>query len=331
MVKIKITKRSIQIVLGLLWILDGLLQFQPQMFTSSFTNGVVSLASQGQPFFVTHPVNFFVHIFLTHPLLFNLFIAFTQVIIGVLILLKRTTRIGLSASIGWGLFVWWIGEGLGGIFSGHAMLLMGLPGSALIYVVLALAVMSAKNKPSSVNDKPAVWLPFAWAFFWILGSIYQLLPGQNSASDISSMIASNGSGQPGWLASLDYHVGSLINGFGNPAITANMHMSARQMAFMQTQNGSGDWFILLLALLGIYIGVGVFLPKLYRNLALFLGVIVSVIFWIIGQSFGGIFTGLATDPNSAVVFILMAVAITGCSDPHLLISKLLDRLEKNIT
>jgi hypothetical protein len=33
------------------------------------------------------------------------------------------------------------------------------------------------------------------------------------------------------------------------------------------------------------------------------------VFWIVGQGFGGIFTGAATDPNAAPLFCLLAWAL----------------------
>jgi hypothetical protein len=34
-----------------------------------------------------------------------------------------------------------------------------------------------------------------------------------------------------------------------------------------------------------------------------------VLYWLVGQGFGGIFQGGATDPNAAPLFMLMAYAI----------------------
>lgn len=47
----RITRRGIQVTLGLLWILDGFLQFQPAMLTSKFATQVIAPAGQGQPAF----------------------------------------------------------------------------------------------------------------------------------------------------------------------------------------------------------------------------------------------------------------------------------------
>jgi hypothetical protein len=308
----RITIRTIQIALGSLWLLDGLLQLQRQMFTSNFATQVIAPAAQGQPAFVSSPIHLFIHIFLWSPALFNSFVALVQISLGVLILYNRTVKVGLLASMAWGLFVWTIGEGYGGIFSSHTILLMGAPGAAILYVLLAWAVLPKIDKTSDKKriQYPAFWLVFVWAIVWVGGGVYQLLPGQNSVSDVSSMIAGNASGQPGWLASLDNHVGSVINGFGNPTTSmSGLHMTTNQMAQMQTQQNSGYWFILILALVQIAIGFAILLPKYYRNAAIIFGIIISLVFWVVGQSFGAIFSGLATDPNSAILFILLAMAI----------------------
>ena len=49
--------RTLQIALGLLWLLDGVLQAQPFMFTSDFVTQVIAPVGQGQPGFVSGPVH----------------------------------------------------------------------------------------------------------------------------------------------------------------------------------------------------------------------------------------------------------------------------------
>jgi hypothetical protein len=148
------------------------------------------------------------------------------------------------------------------------------------------------------------------------------------------LVNNSQSGQPGWLASLDIHVSNVINGFGSASSSSmsGMHMTASQMAQMHSGSGpSGYWFILLIALIQILIGIGIFLPNIYRNITISVGVIISLIFWVIGQSFGGIFTGLATDPNAAILFILLGISIIGCDDPNKYISTLLNKLETRVS
>ncbi len=283
------SKRGVQVSLGILWLIDGALQLQHQMFGSNFATQVIAPAGQGQPAVVSGPINFEIHTLLLHPAIFNACFALIQLALGVLILRKATLKLGLLASVAWGLGVWYMGEGLGGLLSGHTSLLIGAPGAALIYAVLALAVLpraSAQNK--QIDDKkPAYWLPFVWAALWIVGAIYQLLPGQNTTSDIASTIAAHaGNGTPGWLSTLDIHTANFIHsqGFG---------------------------FVVGLALLQVAIGLLILLPGKIYKIAVGAGIALSLVFWFVGQSLGTYYSGLATDPNTAPLLILLGIAVAG--------------------
>lgn len=336
---IKLSKRGVQVGLGILWLIDGALQLQHQMFTRAFATQVIAPAAQGQPRFVSGPMNLGIHIFLLHPAVFNLLFALTQLLIGALILWKRSIRLGLSLSVLWGLVVWVFGEGYGGIFSAHTSLLMGAPGAVIIYVLLALAVM-----PSSTKAKQpiAYWLALVWLVLWVGGGIYQLLPGQNSTTDVSSMIAGTAQGAPSWLASIDTHTANVIHGFGKTntkpetasQITAGMNMTSAQMTHMasqpyaETPSNPGYLFILALAILQLCTGIGVLLSGTVRKLAIALGITLSLVFWIIGESLGGYYTGLATDPNAGPLFILLGLAILGSTNLDQKLAKLGHKIEQ---
>ncbi len=277
----KITRRKIQITLGLVWLLDGALQLQRQMFTSNFANKVLLPVSLGHPRIVSSPMHFEIRLILSHPALWDGLFALVQLTLGVLILVKKTNKVGLIASVFWALGVWSLGEGLAGMLSWHSTLFMGLPGAALIYAILALAVL-----PNKDNNKPAYWLPIIWASLWILGTIYLLLPGQNSPADSSQMLSRMTSGAPRWISFLDEHSAAMIG-----------HM--------------GFWFVAVVAIIQIIVGLFVFFPNNYRKSAIYVGIGASVIYWVLGQQLGGYFTGVATDPNSGPLFILLGVAILG--------------------
>ncbi len=337
-----ITKRGVQIALGILWLLDGALQLQHQMFSSAFATQVIDPAIQGQPRFVSGPMNFGVHLLLLHPAIFDALAAITQLGIGALILWKRTIKWGLLASVGWGLVVWIFGEGYGGIFSAHTLLLMGAPGAVIIYILLALAVMPSKNEDEKQHKRKsaAYWLVFVWLVLWVGGGVYQLLPGQDTTSDVSTMISGMAQDAPGWMASVDNHTANVINGFGGKSkkITtctsgSSMNMTSAQMAHMSnesctsTQSDPGYWFILLIAALQFAIGFGVLFSGIWRKLAISLGIVLSLAFWVVGQSMGAYFTGLATDPNSGPLFVLLGLAILGCTDLDQKLSKLGYKIE----
>ena len=339
---IKLTKRGVQISLGILWLLDGALQLQHQMFSSAFATQVIEPAIQGQPRFVSGPMNFGVHMLLLHPAVFDALAAVTQLGIGALILWERTIKWGLLSSVAWGLIVWIFGEGYGGIFSAHTLLLMGAPGAVIIYVLLALAVMPSKGDDKKHHKKQpaAYWLVFVWLVLWVGGGVYAMLPGQDTASDVSAMISGNAQITPGWLASVDKRTANAINGFGGTSkkITtcnsgSSMNMTGTQMAHMSnqscttTQSDPGYWFILLMTALQIGIGFGVLFSGIWRKLAISLGILLSLAFWVVGQNLGAYFTGLATDPNSAPLFILLGLTILGVTDLDKKLSKLGYKIE----
>jgi hypothetical protein len=322
---IKLNVRGVQIALGCLWLLDGLLQLQHQMFTSNFTSQVITPASQGQPRFVSGPIHFGIHVFLLHPAIFNSLIVLIQLSLGVLILWKRTVRLGLIVSIPWALIVWVLGEGYGSIFSLHTLLLMGAPGAASLYLILASASLPLKSdaKRPMYRQQVAYWLAIVWMTLWIGGGVYQLLPGQNSTDDVSSMIATNAQSAPGWMASVDNSTANFIQNLGksNSSLqTQNMNMTSAQMTHMTNEVGvpieSGQGYIAILcfALVMFCIGIGVLFSGIWRKLAIYVGILLSLTFWIVGQSLGGYFTGLATDPNSGPLFVILGLAILGCTN-----------------
>ena len=275
----RITRRHLQIALGLLWLLDGALQLQPFMLRPSFANQVVAPTAAGQPHFVSGPVLWAADLLAAHPVAWDVPFAVIQLLIGVGLLVPRTARLALAASLPWALGVWFFGEALSGLASGHASLLTGAPGSVLLYAVLALAAWPRRD-PS--DEAPARWLPLAWAILWVGGAIFQALPGQNSGAAVAGAI---NSGAPGWPGRLDASVAGWITGHGSLVVVA---------------------LVVAEALIG--------LGALYRRTrapAVAAGFVLVLAIWIVGQDFGLVYIGQATDPNTAPILVLMAIAILG--------------------
>jgi hypothetical protein len=172
-----ITRRQLQISLGVLWLLDGLLQAQPFMFTKGFATQVMDPAGQGQPGFVSVPVHWVSTVIAAHPAAWNLPFAAIQLLLGIGLLVPRTARVALAASIAWALGVWYFGEGLSGLASGHAALSAGAPGSAFLMAILAAAAWPG------ADERVAPWLPLAWAAVWVGGAVLEAVPA-NGGSDL---------------------------------------------------------------------------------------------------------------------------------------------------
>jgi hypothetical protein len=280
-----ITRRRIQVALGLLWLLDGLLQFQPAMFTSKFATQVIAPAGVGQPGFVAGPLNEAVRIILHQPTAMDLGFGLAQLALGAGILFPRTARWALAASVAWALAVWYLGEGLGGLFGGGASLLTGAPGAALLYAVLALAV-SPRRDPRA--QRPARWAAVAWAAAWLGGAVLQLLPGADTNASISMSLAMNASGAPAWFAAIDNHISALVPGYGVSLVVD-------------------------LVVLQAFAGLGVLMGRRTRLAAVSVGIGLSLAYWVTGQDLGQFWSGIATDPNTAPLMVLLGVTVLGCA------------------
>jgi hypothetical protein len=277
---VRITRRQIQIVLGFLWLLDGALQLQPFMLGTGFARQVIAPLAVGQPLVVAGPIRWAASTIAAHPVVWDVAFATTQLLIGLGLLVPRTARLALAASLPWVLGVWFFGEGLSGLAGGHASLLNGAPGAVLLYGVLALAAWPRRDRP---DDAPARWLPLAWAVLWVGGAVFQALPGQNTGAAVADAVTGADAGAPHWLNRLETFVGDFASHHGLAVVVA---------------------LVVVEALIGLAA-----LHWRSRTVAAMAGFVMALAIWVVGQDFGQLYSGQATDPNSGPLIALMAVAV----------------------
>ncbi len=95
------SQRVLQIVLGLLWILDAALQFQPYMFGRGFVDTFILGNATGQPFVVADLITHVGNFVSPDIAVWNTFFALIQLFIGVGLLFRRTVRPALALSFAW--------------------------------------------------------------------------------------------------------------------------------------------------------------------------------------------------------------------------------------
>lgn len=280
--------------LGLLWLVDGLLQFQPAMFTHQFVDQVLQPAAEGQPQWFAALLQLGAALWLQHPILANTGAAIVQLGIGGLLIAgreRRWGRIGLWLSIAWGLNIWILGEGLGGLLVGSATGITGAPGSVLVYVAGAVLLLlpTMRWAPGSAGRVAARVL----GVFWLAMAVLQALPsaGYWTGQQLGTLFATvAGLPQPAVLA-------APIEGMSAVALAAPIVCNA--------------CFVAIMACLGWAFLTG----KVQRwTFALAGGWLLFT--WWLGQDFGAVFTGTSTDPNTALplgVFLLAAVLAHGQS------------------
>jgi hypothetical protein len=292
------TQRVLQIVLGVFWIIDAALQYQPFMFGKQFVPTFITGNASGQPEPIAWLITTAGHFISPDVGVWNFLFATVQLAIGVGLFFGRTVRPALVTSFFWAFGVWFFGEGLGMVLTGSATALTGAPGSVLIYGLLGLTAWPSKasaiertRELDGVHSSAAaqgiggfVTPLAAWSGYWILAAVLFLFPLNRTRGSISSTINGMAPGTPEWYSHFLTSFGSAFGSIG-------------------TQT---SW---VLAILSLVIGVGTLLARRI-GVFLFLGGLLSFVLWVTGQGFlGGVFSGTGTDPNTGPLLILLALAM----------------------
>jgi hypothetical protein len=122
----------------------------------------------------------------------------------------------------------------------------------------------------------------AWLLLWGGLAYLMLQPAVRAGAGLRAAIAGNAAGEPGWLAALDRHVTAVIGPHG-PAVAIG------------------------LAAVFVLAGVGLLIPATARP-AVLLAAAAGLAIWVLGENFGMILMGNATDPNTGPLLVLLAAA-----------------------
>ncbi len=278
-------RRMLQLALAAVWLLDGILQFQPFMFTKAFASQIIAPTAQGNPRVVAHSITWAAGIIGHHPMSTNAAFALIQLLLGLGIAWRPATRAALAASVGWSLAVWWFGEGLGEVLTGSASPLSGAPGGVILYALLAVLLWPT-DRDGPFEAARAVGTTTArvlWLLLWGGLAYFTLQPAVTGPQDMNSMIAGMAQGQPDWLGAIIKHAAVLV---------AHRGMAAS----------------VVLAVVLAVIAVGVLLPRPLARALIVVALVVATVIWVVGEALGGVFGGQGTDPNSGPLLALTALA-----------------------
>ncbi|MGC2295230.1 MAG: SCO family protein [Candidatus Dormiibacterota bacterium] len=270
--------------LGIIWIVDGLLQAQPAM-PGGFAKDIVAANAIGQPHWLANLLNWEVYFWQAHPLDLAVATVFIQVGLGVAILAGGDTALGKAAlwvSIAWGLFVWVGGEAMGGILISGATELMGSPGAVLVYIAAAGLLLA----PIRIWETGQVYrgIRVGVGGLLLFGAILQAIPWEGfwTGSGLSAMFLSMASvPQPGF--------------FSGPVL-AVAHFAESDPILLNSL------FIAVLAVLG----AGLLSGRAPRRWTVATLIWLAISWWI-GQDFGALGSRTATDPNLSPLVAMMLI------------------------
>ena len=147
-------RRGLQIALGLMWLLDAALQYQPYMFSRNFVTTVLEPASMGNPALLAGPAAATARIIAHDVVAWNAAFATIQlalaagllsfVLAGAGVVWGATARPALVLAVLIAMFIWVAGEDFGGVLTGHAT----DPGSGPLLILLAAAFWPQRRAPS---------------------------------------------------------------------------------------------------------------------------------------------------------------------------------------
>lgn len=238
---------------------------------------------------VENTLNWIVQVTTQNLVLVNLIIAIVQILIGLALISGRGVKVALIASIIWAFVVWYGGEGMSMLLTGQASALTGAPGAILLYALLALVVypFPTNSNPDEGGILSRKQLRWALAIFWILMALLQAQPywwqqGQISQG-ISAMV-----GQGGFNSFL---VDPLLQWLSTITSAVEIPLNA--------------------VLVVIFLALGValfFVDNRHIRPMLVVSIVMSVIIWYGAEALGMIFTGMATDFNSGLLLVVIALA-----------------------
>lgn len=332
----RITRRHLQLVLAGLWLLEAALQLQPFMFTTGFARQVVEPMAGGQPGLVALPLHLAARLIAAQPVLANAVFAGVQLAIAAGLLIRRAAKGALALSILWGLGVWYLGEGLGGIIGGHTSLLAGAPGGALLNVALALLAWPARQHVAATPERGSL---VAGAAPGASGARTLTLPlsfrhtigGDRRVERLRTWLGSGTSDVPPSLAAVvaawcvvwvlgavlrvlpaqaaPASVAAVLNAdaHGSPSWLAAWDHSVAAWALARS------WVVPGLVVLQLSVAALAIRRGVLRTAAALVGTAMALAQWVLGQGMGQLTSGQTTDPNAGIVLAILGLVLVTCS------------------
>ncbi len=296
--------RFLRVGLGVMWLVDAILQLQPGMFQKAFYGNLPSTVmpsllqqvSESTVSWAVPAIKFTQFLYGQSPVLVNLLVVAVQLTLASGLLLPvrpYLQRLAAVGSIVWGLTVWVFGEGLGGTFSlGDMTFYGGFPGSALLYAVAgAFLFMRQSAWEQGRSSRRLVW---TLTVYFAVCTILQLVPfnHQWNRDTLMGIFANSGfQPQPAVLS--------------DPVMAFSLWIAARPVS-------ANILLSLLLAVATMTMALWPKTPQTLRG-AWYVWLFLS---WWFGMNFGYIFSGLSTDPNTApILALLAATAMKGFVSP----------------
>lgn len=290
-----VNQRTLQCALGAIWIIDGFLKFQPDLFKPAFVSDVIRPMAAGQPSLINSTINHTANLLSHGTTLWVALFGVIEIAIGVGLFFRRSVKPALVASFIWGAGIYLLGEGFGMVLTGQTSPLQGAPGAVCFYMLLGLLVWPrADPGDDRLRVGPASSAAgrgvlggtgslLVWAGIWLFEAVIWVFPSNRTSNSITNQLTATANGEPGWYA-------HFLNATGH--------------AFA----GTGIWMAALLATVSVIIGLG---PLISRRSGIYigLGIALALLYWVTGEGVGELLTFGGTDPNNGPLIALIGLSV----------------------
>ncbi len=286
------SRTYLRLAFGCIWLLDGILQFQPGM-PLGLANDVVKPTIAGAPDWLRPLQTHAIHLWNAHPVALATGTAWIQIGIGLALLVGNGSfgRVAAVAAAGWAGLIWLIGNGAGGAFAPGASILFGWPGATLFYFTAAVWIALP---PGYFAEHFSKFVLRVVALILTIAIVLQALPsagfwhGGNANALTAMSRTMTATAQPHTLSWIVLHIGTLAGTLGggfNVIVILWLALCAGGLWYASTH--SVNWPVTVL-------------------------IVGCVFFWITGEDVA-IFGGVGTDINS----LIPLAVLTWCARPAL--------------
>ena len=287
-------QKLLRVSIGVMWIVSGLLQAQPAMFTSDFyakypsriMQSLLQQVASGQPSWLHHLLLAGMAIWGRNPIIWNSLVVLLQLALGISVVSRRPRRWWtpvLVSSLLWALFIWVFGEAFGNLFHFQAWnVVSGSPGTTF-WLAFASVLLLALEGKSSIAWVSSFLRFFLSAVLLLLGIVQLIVPiNWTSASVMASYANAAALPQPSFLS---LPIQALVLAVANVPHIGNLFIG-----------------LPLVVVGGLLFAIG------WRKSILLIAWLWLFWSWWFGQDFGTVFSGLGTDVNSAPLLMMFTIA-----------------------
>lgn len=285
---------------GGLWVVAGLLQFQPSM-PLGLANDVVKPSLDQAPAWLDTLVRLGIGVWNNHPLALAAAIAWLQIGLGLGLIVSngRLGRLMGAISAAYAFGIWVFGNSMGGIFQNTSNLLFGWPGATLFYVFAGIWLAFDYEVFSRLFSKVTLRV---LAVLFFVAAVLQALPNRGF-----------------WRGGNSNALAQMTNDMSQVAQPHGLAWIVRSVGHLAGTMGGGFNLIILLWMVASAYGLWLSFARMWRW-PIFTAALGAFVFWIVAQD-TALFGGLATDVNSLLPLSLLTL----CALPTLVEAPPLER------